>query len=298
MAFMKAKENIEECFPNSEMLYTIYNNLGLVCRAMKDYDTALEYHKKALDIALSRYHDNYDKVGWAYGMIAENFIFMKRYQEAKTYLIKALRNVQPMYGDSHRKTQELYLSLGMAFYVLNDWQNIYTSLVKIIPRQQQELQKEVLDSAEYKKAMTNTDLLLSVTIKAMDSLNISDGKYEYLHELYDIKNALNKQDIGMFDIANELGMYYYDKDSIYEARKYFATAFEALRKSGNKSYRRNSICHNLYYTYMDLFSTEDSLRYKNEYINEYAPYIDVTLLIDEGGMHRQQKLVCMEDIIC
>lgn len=302
MAFSAAKENLEENYPNSEMLYTIYNNMGVTCRSLKDYDASLEYHKKALDIALSRYQDNHYKVGWAYGRIAETLIFMKRYQEAQTYLKKALESVQPMYGDSHRKTQELYLSLGMASYALHDWQDVYSSFVKIIPEQQQSLQNGILDSKEYRKALVNSELLLSITIKAMDSLKISDKKMEYLHQLYDAKLSLNKYDVEMYDVANRLGMHYYDKDNLTEARKYFTTAFKALELSGNKSYRRNTICHNIYYTYMDLLSTADSLKYKEEYIKEYGPNIDITLLIDEGdtpaskvGMQGRYHLLKYED---
>lgn len=302
MAFSAAKKNLEENYPNSEMLYTIYNNLGVACRSLNDYDASLEYHKKALDIALSRYPDNHYQVGWAYGRIAETLNFMERYQEAQTYLKKAISSVLPMYGDSHRKTQELYLSLGMASYVLHDWQNVYSSLVKIIPEQQRGLQNEIRDSTENRKALVNLELLLSVTIMAMDSLKISERELEYLYQLYDVKNSLNKYDVGMCDVANRLGMHYYDKDSIFEARKYFTIAFKAFKQSGNKSYRRNSVCHNIYYTYIDLLSTADSLKYKEEYVKEYEPYIDITLLIDEGdtpaskvGMQGRYHLLKYED---
>ena len=302
MAFSAAKENLEENYPNSEMLYTIYNNMGVTCRSLKDYDASLGYHKKALDIAQSRYQDNHYKAGWAYGRIAEALIFMKRYQEAQTYLEKALESVQPMYGNSHRKTQQLYLSLGMASYALHDWQNVYSSLMKIIPGQQRDLQREAQDSIEDRKALVNSELLFSVTIKAMDSLKISEKKMEYLHQLFDAKLSLNKYDIGMYNVANRLGMHYYDKDSLVEARKYFTTAFKTLELSDNKSYRRNTICHNIYYTYMDLLSTADSLKYKEEYIKEYGPYIDITLRIDEGdtpastvGMQGRYHLLKYED---
>ncbi len=76
------------------------------------------------------------------------------------------------------------------------------------------------------------------------------------------------------------------------------TAFKALKQSGNKSYRRNSVCHN----YIDLLASSDSLEYKEEYIKEYGPYIDITLLIDEGDtpaykveMHGRYHLLKFED---
>ena len=269
---------------------------------MKDYDAAMEYHKKALDIALSRYSDNHYQVGWAYGRIAETLIFIKRYQEAQTYLKKAIGSVQPMYGDSHRKTQELYLSLGMTSYALHDWRNVYSSLVKIIPEQQRMLQDENLDSVGRRKLLEKSDLVLSVALMAMDSLNILDGKLAYQLKSFDIKESLLKYDVGMFDVSNNLGMQYYEKDSLIEARKYFTTAFRALKLSGNKSYRRNTICHNLYHTYMYLLLTADSLKYKEEYMKEYEPNIDITLLIDDGdtpaskvGMQGRYHLLKFED---
>ena len=282
MAFTRAMENIEENYPKSEMLYTIYNNLGMVYGSLEDYDAAMEYHKKALVIALSNYHESHYKVGWAYARIGETLFFMKKYREAQKYLQKALGSVQPMYGDSHRKTQELYLSLGLASYSIHDWKNVYSSLNKIVPELERDLQDSENDSVEYRNALVNSELILSATLQAMDSLKITDKKVDYLHQLYDVKTLLPKQDARMYDVANSLGRYYYEMDDIVEARKYFVVAFNSIKDSRKKNYRHNTICHNLYYTYMDLLSSADSLKYKEEYINEYWPYIDITLEIDNG----------------
>ena len=279
MAFTRAMENIEEEHPNGEMLYTIYNNIGMVCRSLIDYNAAMEFHKKALNIALSNYKDGHYKVGWAYERIGETLIFMEKYKEAQAYLLKALSSIQPMYGDSHQKTQELYLSLGLASYSIHDWNNVYSSLNKMVPEQQRDLQISRNDSAEYKKSLVNSELTLSVMIQAMDSLEITDKKVDYLHQLYDVKTLLSRQGTRMYDVANRLGRYYYEKDDIVEARKYFVVAFNSINNSRKKNYRHNAICHNLYYTYMDLLVSADSLKYKDEYINEYWPYIDITLEI-------------------
>ena len=302
MAFTRAMENIEENYHKSGMLYTIYNNLGMVYRSMEDYDAAMEYHKKAMDIALSYYQEGHYKVGWAYTRIGETLIFMKKYKEAQEYLQKALGSVQPMYGDSHRKTQELYLSLGLASYSIHDWKNVYSSLNKIVPELERDLQNSRNDSAEYKKSLVNSELILSAALQAMDSLEITDKKVDYLHQLYDVKTLLSRQDARMYDVANSLGRYYYEMDDIVEARKYFVVAFNSIKDSRKKNYRHNTICHNLYYTYMDLLSSADSLKYKEEYINEYWPYIDITLEIDNGetpasklGMQGRYHLLRYED---
>ena len=282
MAFTRATENIEEEYPNSEMLYTIYNNLGMVYRSLKDYDAAMEYHKKALDIALSKYHEGHYKVGWAHERIGETLIFMKKYEEAQSYLQKALSSIQPMYGDSHRKTQEVYLSLGLTSFALHDWKNVYSSLNKLVPELQRNLQDSRNDSAEYKKSLVNSELILSVMLQAMDSLEINDRKLDCLHQLFDVKMLLSRHDIRMYDVANRLGRYYYEKDDIIEAQKFFVVAFNSIKNSKKKNYRHNAICYNLYYTYMNLLSSSDSLKYKDEYIKEFWPYIDISLDIDGG----------------
>ena len=282
MAFTRATENIEEEYPNSEMLYTIYNNLGMVYRSLKDYDAAMEYHKKALDIALSKYHEGHYKVGWAHERIGETLIFMKKYEEAQSYLQKALSSIQPMYGDSHRKTQEVYLSLGLTSFALHDWKNVYSSLNKLVPELQRNLQDSRNDSAEYKKSLVNSELILSVMLQAMDSLEINDRKLDCLHQLFDVKMLLSRHDIRMYDVANRLGRYYYEKDDIIEAQKFFVVAFNSIKNSKKKNYRHNVICYNLYYTYMNLLSSSDSLKYKDEYIKEFWPYIDISLDIDGG----------------
>ena len=282
MALVHAKENIEKLYPNGELLYTLYNNLGMVSRSLKDYEAELEYHKKALNIALSRYKENHYKVGWAYERIGGTLVFLKRYEEAQTYLFKAVGSVRKMYGDTHKRTQDLYLTLGVSSYPLHDWKTVYSSLQKVIPELQKELQSDSNDSIENKKLLEKLDLTLSVTLQAVDSLEISNEKIDYLQQLYNVKIALSKNDIGLSDVANRLGQYYYKEDSLELSRAYFAAAFDALKLSGNKSYRRNSICNNLYYTYMGLLSTSDSLKYKDEYLRNYEPYIDITLIIDDG----------------
>jgi len=207
-----------------------------------------------------------------------------------------------MYGDSHRKTQELYLSLGLTSYALHDWKNVYSSLNKIVPELQRDLQDSRDDSAEYKKSLVNSELILSVTLQAMDSLEITDRKLDFLHQLYGVKTLLSRHDTKMYDVASRLGRYYYEKDNIVEARKYFVVAFNSIKDSQKKNYRHNAICYNLYYTYMSMLSSADSLKYKEEYMKEYAPYIDITLMIDDGdtpaskvGMQGRYHLLKYED---
>ena len=288
-AFTRARENLEDSYPNNEMLYTIYNNIGVVYRSLKDYEASLEYHQKALSIALSRYQENHYQVGWAYGRIGETLIFMKKYREAQVYLQKALNSIQPVYGDSHHKTQELYLSLGLASLSIHDWKNVYSSLSKIVPELQRGLQDCENDSVEYKKALVNTELILSVTLQAMDSLEITDRKQDCLRQLYDVKTLLNRKDTRMYDVANRLGRYYYEKGDVVKAREYFVSAFNSVTDSRKKNYRHNAICYNLYLTYMNLMSSADSLKYKEEFVKEFWPNIAITLDIDSGDTPASRK---------
>ena len=119
-------------------------------------------------------------------------------------------------------------------------------------------------------------------LQAMDSLEINDRKLDCLHQLFDVKMLLSRHDIRMYDVANRLGRYYYEKDDIIEAQKFFVVAFNSIKNSKKKNYRHNAICYNLYYTYMNLLSSSDSLKYKDEYIKEFWPYIDISLDIDGG----------------
>lgn len=301
-AFTRARENIEGEDPNNEMLYTIYNNIGVVYRSLKDYEASLGYHQKALSIALSRYQEGHYQVGWAYGRIGETLIFMKKFREAQAYLQKALSSVQSVYGDSHHKTQELYLSLGLASLSIHDWKNVYSSLSKIVPELQRGLQDCENDSVEYKKALVNTELILSVTLQAMDSLEITDRKQDCLRQLYDVKTLLNRKDTRMYDVANRLGRYYYENDDVAKAREYFVSAFNSVKDSRKKNYRHNAICYNLYLTYMNLMSSADSLKYKEEFVKEFWPNIAITLDIDSGdtpasrkGMQGRYHLLKYED---
>ena len=281
-AFSLARENIESKFPNSEMLYTIYNNIGTIQRSLGDDNSALEYYNKALIIAQSKYKVDHPKIGWSYERIGGIFFFLKKYEESQSYLEKAYSILQPTYGVSHPKTQDLCKHMGASSYAINDWENVESYLSKVIPELQKSLRISQSDSTQHDQISKELELYLSVIIKAVEKLDKVDEKIGYMHQLYDIKCVISKPDISMFNISNELGKYYYEREEYFEAKNYFVEAYKTLRLIEDTSYRRNSICNNLYYTYMELFKREEVSKYKNEYISHFWPSIDIVLTIDEG----------------
>ena len=82
----------------------------------------------------------------------------------------------------------------------------------------------------------------------------------------------------MYDVANRLGRYYYEKDDVVKAREYFVCAFNSVKDSRKKNYRHNAICYNLYLTYMNMMSSSDSLKYKEEFIKKrYQFYYNLSI---------------------
>ena len=64
---------------------------------MKDYENAVSFEKKALDIYLSNYGENHDKTVICYENLCETYIEMGEYELAMKYAQKALEISRVLY---------------------------------------------------------------------------------------------------------------------------------------------------------------------------------------------------------
>ena len=68
-----------------------YNNIGAVYHSLDQYDKALEYHQKALDIYLEVLGEKHKEVATCYALIGFFYQYFNQYAEALEYLQNALK---------------------------------------------------------------------------------------------------------------------------------------------------------------------------------------------------------------
>ncbi|WP_255710080.1 CHAT domain-containing protein [Aquimarina aquimarini] len=100
-------------------LSAIYQNFGVFYSDVKgEYDKALEYYKKGLDVAIRYYDgDNYEVIGDIYHNIATMFSIKKDYKKTLYYFNNALQNYKTTLGENHENIAMVYESMGNMYVI-------------------------------------------------------------------------------------------------------------------------------------------------------------------------------------
>ncbi len=99
----------------------MYNNLSVIYIEIKNYDKALKYAKKALDI-LEKIPEEENELIAIYLAIATIYDDIKNYEEALIYSKKALRIIKKNLGENSPYTASAYNSLGLIYYHKKEYQ--------------------------------------------------------------------------------------------------------------------------------------------------------------------------------
>ncbi|WP_282089708.1 CHAT domain-containing protein [Aquimarina algiphila] len=94
-------------------LSAIYQNFGVFYTDVTgEYDKALEYHKKGLDIALKYYGEHHSVTADIYDNLGIVFSFKGDYEKALYYYTKALQIDKVILGENHENVALLYGNIG------------------------------------------------------------------------------------------------------------------------------------------------------------------------------------------
>ena len=98
-----------------------YNNIGNVYRKLGDYDKALEYHFKALEIRKSLLRENNSDTAMSYINIGAVYDELGDYDKALEYDFKALEIYKAVLGENHPDTAMSYNNIGIVYSILGDY---------------------------------------------------------------------------------------------------------------------------------------------------------------------------------
>ena len=93
----------------------IYNQYGESLRLNSEYDEALEYYSKSLDINIEIFGENHQEVAISYANIGSIYFFNKEYDKALEYHNKSLEISLLTLGDNHPSTSIDYNNIGLVY---------------------------------------------------------------------------------------------------------------------------------------------------------------------------------------
>lgn len=104
-----------------ELKGTINNNLGSAWEAKGQYDKAIDYYQKALDIDLNVFGAEYPNTAIDYNNLGLAWDSKGQYDKAIEYYQKALDINLKAFGAEHPKVATGYNNLGSAYYQKGDY---------------------------------------------------------------------------------------------------------------------------------------------------------------------------------
>ncbi|ETO01739.1 hypothetical protein RFI_35700 [Reticulomyxa filosa] len=103
--------NLDKLGPDHIHVATSYNNLASVYCSKKEYDKAMEFGKKALDLRLKKLDSNHPDVGNTYYVLGNINCEKGNKMEAKKFYENALSIYTQKLDKNHQKTQNVILKL-------------------------------------------------------------------------------------------------------------------------------------------------------------------------------------------
>lgn len=253
-----------------------YNNIGGVYYNLGEYDKALEYHFKALEILEAVLGENnpltassYDNIGIIYGILGE-------YDKALEYGFKALEIRKDVLGENHPNTASSYNNIGGDYYILGDYDKALEFKNKAL-----EIRKEVLGEKHPNTASSYGNLGI-----VYSKLGEYDKALEYHFKALEIQKAvLGEKHPDTASSYGSLGIVYDNLGDHYKALEYGFKALKIKKDVLGEKHASTAISYdNLGIVYFNLGDYDKALEY---YLKTLEIYKDV---LGESHPFAQQTL--------
>lgn len=153
-----------------------YGNIGLVYRNLGEYDKALEYYFKALEIRKDVLGEKHPNTAGSYGNIGVVYHNLEDYDKALEFYNKALEIDKDVLGENHHDTAISYNNIGVVYDELGDYDKALEYHNKAL-----EIKKEVLGEKHASTAMSYNNIG-----NVYDDLGDYDKALEYHNKALEI----------------------------------------------------------------------------------------------------------------
>lgn len=211
----------EQTNGQNETTATSYNNIGIVYANLGDYDKALEYYFKALEIykvVLGEKHSDtassYNNIGLVYDNLGD-------YDKALEFKNKALEIQKDVLGEKHADTAMSYNNIGLIYSIFGDYDKALEHHLKSL-----EIQKEILGENHRDTATSYNNIGVVYT-----NLGEYDKVLEYHFKALEIrKDVLGENHPNTAISYNNIGIVFDNLGDYDKALEYYLKALE-IRKT-------------------------------------------------------------------
>ena len=210
----------EETNGQNEITAYAYNNIGIVYSYLGDYDKALEYLFKALEIKKDVLGENNSDTANSYNNIGVVYRNLGEYNKALEYYFKALEIEKAVLGENHPNTASSYNNIGVVYKNLEDYDKALEYLNKAL-----EIKKDVLGENHPDTAGSYVNIGI-----VYDELGNYNKALEYHFKALEIrKDVLGENHPDTADSYNNIGLVYDDLGDYDKALEYYLKDLEITK---------------------------------------------------------------------
>ena len=231
-----------------------YNNIGLVFNdQICDYDKALEYYFKALEIREKVLGKDHSDTAQSYNNIGTVYSDKGKYDKALEYYLKSLEIREKVLGKEHPDTAQSYNNIGNVYYSKGDYDKALEYHKEALEIQEKVMGKEHPDTAT---SYNNIGIVYS-------RKGDYDKALEYHKEALEIREkVLGKEHPDTATSYNNIGNLYALKGDYDKALEYHLKALEIHEKVLGKEHPDTATSYNnIGYVYSDKGDYDNALEY-------------------------------------
>ncbi len=199
--------NAESILPN------LYNDLGVVYDNKREFDLAIQYYKKSLEIREQIFGTDSESVAMSYNNLGYIYSEIGNYEDALEFYSKALDIQRKLFGEEHEDVGMTYINIGGIYLENNDAEQAlryFTSGQKILETYLSPTHPKVglgyNNIATAYQKLNNYEMALKYSEKAIDNLEMSLGQnHPYVAIIYG-NTATIYEDMGRLNDAIEYNL--------------------------------------------------------------------------------------------
>ena len=233
-----------------------YNNIGNVYSESGNYDKALEYHFKALEIYKALLGENNSYTAGSYGNIGLVYDNLGDYDKALEYGFKALEIRKDVLGENHPDTAESYNNIGTVYSILGDYGKALEYYNKAL-----EIRKDVLGEKHPDTAGSYNNIGA-----VYDNLGDYDKALEYYNKALEIyKAVLGENHPDTADSYNNIGVVYFNLRDHNKALEYYNKALKIKKVVLGENHPDTAYSYNnIGVVYANLGEYDEALKFYNK----------------------------------
>ncbi len=265
----------------------VCESFGTVYYNKSEYDKALEYYFKSLDIYKELFGEKHDDVATSYNNIGVVYEKKSEYDKALQYNLKSLEIKKEFFGEKHVEVADSYNNIGVIYFAKLEYDKALQYFFKSL-----EIKKELLGEQHADIAISYNNIGAVYYDKSE-----YDKAHEYFFKCLEIEIKLfGEKNEAVATSYNNIGAYYIDKSEQDKALQYYFKALKIRKELFGEKHVDVAISYNnIGIVYQDKYELDKALQYffksleiRKELFGEKHIYVSISYS-NIGRLFRDSK---------